>query len=185
MKLSRALVLFLCGFLLFSCSQKFPVPKTDNEGILVIPHKATKNTDWDFGYNYIFKAVGDGLNETIKVYPNISRDFFITKTLPPGKYQMIGISSIGVRSKSVRASKLKTFRKFLGPYFEIKPKQITILDQIFIVTQKKRFVSSASQSWKFEFVNNEMITGIVKELKTLKNSELWKIFNPLSSRNDF
>jgi hypothetical protein len=179
-KVLKLLILFLSIVTIISSCQKFPVPSSENEGILIIPHEGFNNTEKSsFGYNYILKIQRfPNYNESIKLYPSMEKKFFISKPLPTGEYKITGLTAVGIRNNSTRASRLKNEIALSGAFFDIIPNAITILDEKFVVRKKKRIAKSWRQSWEFEFVDDEYKKKMIEQFKDLKNFKLWTIKNP-------
>jgi hypothetical protein len=174
-KIITAIFLLIISVGLTSCAYKFPQTASKNEGILIIPHKATNQmASQDFAYYYYLEYTPETIVK-IKMVPDTTKDFFIIPNFPVGKYMGKQLVSIGASDSRVRAHDARVVRPLYGYLpFEIKPGEVTIFNYSFDVV-KKGEVSFSSQYWKINPLNKDSKTNIVQKLKKLKNVELWTL----------
>ena len=162
-------------FIFFAgCTNKLPIPGSDNiESLLIIPQKAKNQTKAPFGFRYIFTLkTEDGIGKFIDFYPKTNREYFMFDSLSPGTYKFESRKDcLNVRGKTrsnCRSKKTKPIK------FTLSSNSITILSQEFRVKQIwKNNMNSISA--KFESVPKKIEQKIIEELKSLENYEKWKI----------
>lgn len=166
----------LFALIITGCSsQKFPIPTSEERGILVIPHQASnKSTSHEFGYAYILSTRPENPVE-IKITPTTSKDFFIIENFPVGKYMIKGVTSVGATSGSVRPSTFKAERSIFGDYFEIKANQVTLLRSSFNVSKEPISHDEWRIRWDFKPLDQDTKKEIVEKLGKLKNAERWTL----------
>ncbi len=171
-KAPYVVMIILCVFTLFSCSQKFPKPISKEEGVLVIAHKATNETQFDFGFKYELKYLPEA-SVKIKIKPSIKSDFIMVDHFPVGEYWITGVTTLPDHSGTTIPMSLRNEKTINGDSFEIKPKHITLLNSKFVVINSMRTDSGTVQSWKLEKLDDKSRNELVNNLKILENSKLW------------
>lgn len=178
MKLKHLLyLLILFSLTITACSQKLPVPKSKEEGILVIPHKAIdeySNGNEGFGYSFILRTYPESPVE-IKLVPSTSKDYFIIENFPVGKYWIKGLATRGVMSSSAFPTTWEDEESVFGGSFEIKPNRITLLKNSFNVKREVVGVERLLTSYDIKPVPLEQKKKIIEQLGKLENAELWTL----------
>ncbi|NNK96376.1 MAG: sel1 repeat family protein [Desulfobacterales bacterium] len=177
-QLSFIITGILIAFFISSCSQKLPVPTSDDTGVLIIPTKIQNRTAYSYIYYYSL-LYSPELQLKIDIFPKGNEKFFILDNFPSGKYQINGLEIISIPQHKVTTSTSSTTVKAPNPIdFEIKPKQVTMLDFIFWVEQK--YVDSASVEQFYQNFGTTQIDAtqrdkLYEELRGLPNAELWDL----------
>jgi len=171
-KAPYGVMIILCVFTLFSCSQKFPKPISKEEGVLVIAHNATNETQFNFGFKYELNYLPEA-SVQIKIKPNTTSDFIIIDHFPVGEYWISGVTTLPDHSGGTIPLSQRNKKTINGDSFDIKPGQVTLLDSQFIVVNARRTDSGTVQSWKLKKLDDNYRNALVNNLKKLENSQLW------------
>ncbi|MCP4670797.1 MAG: hypothetical protein GY857_05775 [Desulfobacula sp.] len=165
---------------LTACVHNFPQQTSVNEGVLIIPHKADNQTEaTEFGYYYYLEYTPE-TSVKIKIMPNTSKDFFMIPNFPAGKYRATHVVTVGIRDRRVNAYESRKIKRIRTIPFEIKPGEVTILDNSFDVSKE----GSASQWTQYRDIGplfKEAKDKIIQKLSKFKNSQLW-ILPPLKKK---
>lgn len=172
-------LLFLITASMVSCVQKLPKQPSNNEGVLLIAHKASNKSEvnaWTYRYrlNYSPKTKVD-----IRINPGGNR-FYIFSHFPSGKYKLESITIIGMDSTlSVAKTISKTYPITKDLHFEIKPNHITLLDHSFNVYKKNQGYNETIEGPKFERIDVDQLIDIQNELSKIEGINSWNLSEKL------
>lgn len=162
-----------------SCSQKMPVPQSDNTGLLVIPVTSRNLTSYQYGYYYNF-IYGPENEVEMRVVPLGSRNFVFIKNLPPGKYEISGIKAISStntgRGLPHVSSETTEFSRSIP--IEINSNNVTLLHYLLSIEQKlfaPNLIFRYVQGFSFRPLEELEQKQIIDELQSLQNAELWNL----------
>lgn len=176
-RLSLIIVLILVTCYVSSCSQKLPVPNSDDNGILVIPISSRNTTQYQNGYYYEF-VYSPKTNIQIKAVPMGNRKFVVIDGFPPGEYKINAIKSISSPSGGVASVSSETIDFNNSIPIQIRSNEITLLEYMFSVEQKFSGQAPAghySQGYIFKPLDESQYDQVLSELKQLPNAEHWNL----------
>jgi len=176
-KMYWILISLLLGFIASSCSQKLPVPTLEKAGLLVIPTICQNFTPYSYGYyyNFLYKAENQF---HIKIVPLGSRNFAVIDGVPPGKYEIIGITSISSAAEGIPdvISETTDFSKSIP--LEIKANELTLLPYNFTIEQRFQSPNDVGryyQEFTLRALTKDQYKQILSDLKSLPNAELYDL----------
>ena len=176
-RLSLMIVLILVTCYVSSCSQKLPVPTSDDNGVLVIPISSRNTTQYQNGYYYEF-IYNPETKTQIKAVPSGSRKFVVIDGFPPGKYNINGIKSISSPNGGFASVNSETIDFSKSIPIEVRPNEITLLEYMFSIEQKSSGLTPSrhfSQGYVFKPLDESQYNQILSELKQLPNAEHWNM----------
>jgi len=168
-----------------SCSQKLPMPSSDDTGIFVIPVKISNETTADFAYQYSFIYTPQ-TKVNIKVVPRKGMRFAFTKKFPAGKYQIEGIKTTTGMSTKVEGLSMPVTVMLSAPFsFEIMPKRISLWPGIMVIEQEWATpLETGMQGFHITAMNKAQIIKVINDIKNLPNAEFWGFAKNLGVSND-
>ena len=125
-KIHYFMLTIILAITVVSCSQKFPVPMSEDTGVLVIAQEAVNETKNNFGYRYVLNYLPETSAE-ISIMPSTNQEFIIIDKFPVGSYWISGVTTIGIIGGIDTPLTNKNVRSINGESFEIKRKHVTIL----------------------------------------------------------
>lgn len=174
--MKKVWLLGLCLFALLvaSCTQKLPVPQTQDEGLLVVFTEGKRECcDYIFRYEFVFGEDDDSVK--IKIYNGKN---FVAKPMSSGKYLVTKYGIYGVStSRSVATDGSRRLYDIEKPFtIEIKPGVITYFPLQVLSTVKKASGGS-TQYVDFVGVDEEMVSNYIPILKKTENIHKWQLPN--------
>lgn len=168
-----ALVLFVV-LSLTGCAQKFPPNTAGNNGLIVIPIKASSDRGSKFFYYYELHS--DKPNSTvITIRPSPGLDFVFSDPIPPGNYWFSSFSMIANQSPSTMTSVNKQTSPISIPV-KVEAGKANLLSHIFEVSVDEVDYRSFSSHQQFRDMDDEEEQRYLEKLKALDEKHEWEVF---------
>ncbi len=174
-----------------SCSQKLPIPASEDTGVLIIPTKITNNTDFEFAYYFSclysrVKFSPEKQKVQIEVFPNKGEDFIIVNDFPQGEYQIYAtkIMNAPILNLDLFTDTISSISRLYSPIpFKIRARHITLLTYSLKIDQnwvdKNRTGTDIEEDMQTEFniipLANSQLLKLIDDIQTLPNVDLYKL----------
>jgi hypothetical protein len=174
-KLTLIVGLLLIGIGFVSCVEKFPRTVSENEGVLIIPHKAVNKSMNKNGYGYRYHFNYSPQTPAEIIINPCSKKFFAITNFPAGKYQLDSMTVYGnTNPLSVSVTIMRDVPISENYSFEIKPGHITVFEKSFNVYKEDTGYKKTTQYRCFEDISEDQRKEIREALSKIENIGDWK-----------
>jgi hypothetical protein len=165
--------------LISSCSNKIPSLKDPEKGIIAIRVEAS-NTSRMGMIRYFKIYPNTNTDLIITIFPQEGKTFVYSPPLPPGEYDFNRVKAISDERHGYSVTGNYDVRPvYAGNYIKVQPGTVTIARKKMRYKQyevQPRGGDWASRAeWDFDYVFEEELIDLIKELRNVDSNNQWKI----------